>query len=186
MLILESAERLLRHYGYTKTTVADIAREAKVGVGTVYLEFPSKEAIVAALSESHHAEVLGSMRKAAQGRRRYADRLAAVLDSRITCFLRLADGGQHATELVHCVCPSVQQAHRRFEAEEAGLLAALLAEGDREGELDVRDPPAVAAALLLAYRCFSPPWLFEQPRDEVERMLPVLHDLVLMGLVRHR
>ena len=35
LLILEAAGRLFRHYGPFKTTVADIAREARVGVGTV-------------------------------------------------------------------------------------------------------------------------------------------------------
>jgi hypothetical protein len=48
--ILAAAERLLRHYGPGKTTIAEIAREADVGVGTVYLEFSSKDAILEALS----------------------------------------------------------------------------------------------------------------------------------------
>ena len=51
--ILDAAERLLRHYGRNKTTVSDIAREAGIAVGSVYLEFETKDAIVAALSLDH-------------------------------------------------------------------------------------------------------------------------------------
>src|SRR5262245_17349677 len=62
--ILEAADRLLRHYGPHKTTIADVAREANVGVGTVYLEFCSKEALIEELSQTRHRAVLDAMRAA--------------------------------------------------------------------------------------------------------------------------
>ena len=43
--ILDVASKLLLHYGYDKTTVNDIAREAGVAKGTIYLHFDSKEAL---------------------------------------------------------------------------------------------------------------------------------------------
>ncbi len=49
--ILESAERLFRHYGYTKTNVADIARDLGMSSANIYRFFPSKSAIHQALAE---------------------------------------------------------------------------------------------------------------------------------------
>ncbi|HWK64191.1 MAG TPA: TetR family transcriptional regulator [Rhizobiaceae bacterium] len=43
--ILEAAERLFRHYGYSKTTVADIARDLGMSPANVYRFFSSKEEI---------------------------------------------------------------------------------------------------------------------------------------------
>jgi AcrR family transcriptional regulator len=43
--ILESAERLFRHYGYGKTTVADIARDLGMSPANIYRFFTSKEQI---------------------------------------------------------------------------------------------------------------------------------------------
>lgn len=40
--ILDAAERLFRHYGYTKTTVADIARDLGMSPANVYRFFASK------------------------------------------------------------------------------------------------------------------------------------------------
>jgi AcrR family transcriptional regulator len=40
--ILDSAERLFRHYGYTKTNVADIARDLGMSPANVYRFFQSK------------------------------------------------------------------------------------------------------------------------------------------------
>ncbi len=43
--ILDAVGRLLLKYGYRKMTVEDIAREAGIGKGSVYLHFPSKEEV---------------------------------------------------------------------------------------------------------------------------------------------
>jgi TetR/AcrR family acrAB operon transcriptional repressor len=53
--ILDAASRLILHYGYDKTTVADIAAEARISKGAVYLHYKSKEALFEALifRESH-------------------------------------------------------------------------------------------------------------------------------------
>lgn len=47
--ILDAAARLIPHYGYDKTTVSDIAHEAGVSKGAVYLHWDSKEALFEAL-----------------------------------------------------------------------------------------------------------------------------------------
>ncbi len=47
--ILEAAARLIVHYGYDKTTVSDIAREAGVSKGAIYLHYDSKEELFEAL-----------------------------------------------------------------------------------------------------------------------------------------
>lgn len=48
--ILEAAERLFRHYGYGKTTVADIARDLGMSPANVYRFFASKEQIHQAIA----------------------------------------------------------------------------------------------------------------------------------------
>lgn len=47
--ILDAAASLIVHYGYDKTTVSDIAREAGVSKGAIYLHWESKEDLFEAL-----------------------------------------------------------------------------------------------------------------------------------------
>lgn len=47
--ILDAASRLIMHYGYDKTTVSDIAQEAGISKGAIYLHFASKEDLFEAL-----------------------------------------------------------------------------------------------------------------------------------------
>ncbi|MER7078562.1 transcriptional regulator, TetR family [Saccharopolyspora kobensis] len=48
-VILDQARAIVLEKGYQHTTIAEIARRAGVGKGAVYLDFPSKEALLEAL-----------------------------------------------------------------------------------------------------------------------------------------
>lgn len=48
--ILSAARRVFAKQGFKGTTIADIAAEAGIALGTIYLYFPSKEDVFAALS----------------------------------------------------------------------------------------------------------------------------------------
>lgn len=47
--ILDAASSLVLHYGYDKTTVSDIAHEARVSKGAIYLHWKSKDELFQAL-----------------------------------------------------------------------------------------------------------------------------------------
>jgi AcrR family transcriptional regulator len=47
--ILKTASQLIAHYGFDKTTMEDIAREAGVSKGALYLIWPSKDSLFEAL-----------------------------------------------------------------------------------------------------------------------------------------
>ena len=181
--ILRAADRLLRQYGAAKTTMADLARAAGIAVGSVYLEFSSKEAIVETLSTARHCKVIDAMRAAAVIPGSFAEKIRGVFDARTAVLLRYAEEGVHACELVHCLSTAVKVAQTRFVEQETELLAELLREGARAGQLVAPKPAATARTVLHAYAVFSPPKLFELPRDEVREALREMHELVLQGLL---
>lgn len=184
--ILEAAERLLAHYGMGKTTVADIAREAGVGVGTVYLEFSSKDEIIVALSRHRHTKVLCRMREATEEKGTYLERVQALLLARVEAFLELAQGGMHAAELVHCGCSAVEEAFGRFREEEHRLLAEVLREGMEAGEFIDAQPEQLAHVILEAFVSFSPPWVFRKRREELLEGLLLLQRVLFHGLLSQK
>jgi AcrR family transcriptional regulator len=181
--LLRAAERLLRHYGVGKTTVADIAREAGVSVGAVYLEFSSKDDIVKALSGRCYAQVVELMQAALRGRGSFAERLTEFFDQRLEAFLGSCEG-QHGHELVHGSCGVVRELHADFCATEENMVAELLRGGRRAGELEVPDETLTALALLRIYRSFEPPAIFDESASRLRQLLAATHVLVLNGLLR--
>ncbi|HFE45269.1 MAG TPA: TetR/AcrR family transcriptional regulator [Nannocystis exedens] len=183
--ILGAAERLLRHYGPSKTTVADIAKAANVGVGTIYLEFPSKDAILVALSEERCGAIFGAMQSAALGEGRHAERLGRILELRLDAFLELADAGVHAVDLVHCTaCPAIHGVWMSFESRQRVLFRELLREASEAGVFSCRDPERSAGALLQAFSAFTPPVLYSRPLEGMRTEQAALLELIILGLAR--
>lgn len=205
--ILDAACALLRCQGPSKTTIAQIARKAGVGVGTVYLEFRSKDAIIAALSRRRHDTVIDAMRRAAgepladeacaercgdaddtAAATDAATRLRAVFDVRTARLLELADDGSHSATLLHNnECAVVSAACAEFSRAQHELLVRAVERGVAEGAFAARDVDATARALVLAYSSFEPPALLQMLRQRdratIQHDLSAIHDLVLRGLV---
>jgi AcrR family transcriptional regulator len=178
--ILGAAERLFRHYGITKTTVADIAREAGVGVGTVYLDFPSKDAIAEALAHRERAALLARLDAVLSSDGSYGERLIRFAETRQLGLRALAHQGPHGRDLLGNT-GALAALDRHIHEREAELLADFLAEGRDDGAFSVGDPALTARTLLAAYDGVCPA-LTEGPvpRDE----LASLHAVVLGGVLQ--
>jgi len=60
--ILSSAGRLFAERGYHGTSVADMARETDLPVGSIYTYFENKEAVLSAVIEEGWSDFLGTMK----------------------------------------------------------------------------------------------------------------------------
>jgi AcrR family transcriptional regulator len=181
--ILEAARRLFGKLGPQKTTVADIAREAGVGVGTVYLEFESKDAIVSELSGTMHATVIAAMRQTLAG-----DTLAVtfvrVVEARTRAFTSFKNRGEKACELVQCRSDATRREQVRFFERERALYVELFAGAAARGELGPHDAFRTAELVQLAFASLSPPGLFILAEEDAVARAKDLATLLVAGLLR--
>ena len=98
--ILRSAQKLFSQYGYRRTSIDDIAREAEIAKGTVYLSFNSKEEIFRALCETLAERVVSDAAAAASRDAPLEDRLAAILEAKFGLYFDLVKRSPHAAELM--------------------------------------------------------------------------------------
>src|SRR5437899_1530444 len=77
--ILDAADRLLARYGYRKMTVEDLAKEAGIGKGSVYLSFDAKPDIALACIDRMVARLLVRLEAIAAGPGSAEQRLRAML-----------------------------------------------------------------------------------------------------------
>src|SRR3954465_14388406 len=94
-LILDATDRLLAHFGYRKMTIDDLAREAGIGKGTVYLHFRSKEDVVLSHVDRIAHRVVAELRVIAASGAPPAAKLSEMLVTRV---MFRFDGVQHYTE----------------------------------------------------------------------------------------
>jgi TetR/AcrR family fatty acid metabolism transcriptional regulator len=188
--ILDAADRLLAHYGYRKMTVEDIAREAGIGKGTVYLHFPSKEEVVLSRVDRMVERLKERLWAVARSDADAAIRLRLMLLTRV---LYRFDSVQHYTQslndLLAALRPGLLARRVRYFDEEAQIFAQVLNEGREIGEFVFEDALTTAYALLHATNSLLPYSLSTAElgeREEVKERTTQIADLILHGLLRKK
>lgn len=154
--ILEAAEGLFLHYGFRRTSLEEIARDAGLSRTAIYHHFRNKEAILLAIAERLYAGALDTAAAAAAAPLPLHERLRRVLEAKLGYFFELLHGSRHGADLMdlqHQICGDlIQENTGRYTA----ILAALLADADRAAEIDLArhglTPEDAADLLYLAAR----------------------------------
>ena len=181
--IIKAARRYFSHYGYTKTTVADLAREIGFSKAYIYRFYESKQAIGEAICAGCTEHIYDQVREAVeQGQgatdklRRFAKTLTAAEGELFFDDRKLHEIAVHASSEKW---PTVQA----FSARLVRLLEAILKEGRESGEFERKTPlDETARAIHYAFLPFSDPVFFERsldlpPEAHAEVMALVLRSL---------
>ena len=185
--ILDATDRLLARYGYRKMTVEDIAGEAGIGKGTIYLHFNSKEEVVLSHVDRIVDRLKERLRQIARSDNSAAARLRLMLLTRV---LFRFDSIQHYTQslndLLAALRPGLLARRARYFDDEAQILAEVLSSGQEAGEFQFDHALDTAYALLQATNGLLPYSLSTHElgeREHVEQKAAAVADLMLRGLL---
>ncbi|ASW07760.1 MULTISPECIES: TetR family transcriptional regulator [unclassified Rhizobium] len=146
--ILDAAEKLFRHYGYSKTNVADIARDLGMSTANIYRFFGSKTEIHQALC----GRMLGQSYQMALANRNLplsaTERLRAYALSQYKMILETMLDEQKVHEMVVVAIERDWHVIEKHIERMQALVAEIIAEGIAAGEFAEQDPH-------LAAKCFA-------------------------------
>ncbi|ANV99630.1 TetR/AcrR family transcriptional regulator [Bradyrhizobium icense] len=148
--ILQAAARCFVRDGFRGASTSDICAEAKISPGHLYHYFPSKEAIVSAITVFGLAMATEIFSAIAQG----PDVVTALLAE----LERGIFGGDRSkgTFMLDLLAesarnPGIGEILRERHCEIRALLAKLLQEGQERGQVDVDLDPDLAASILISF-----------------------------------
>ncbi len=186
--VMEATDRLFQRYGYRKTTVEDIAQEARISRATFYLYFRSKEEVALAWLDRYYERLHEAMRSIGGREGAPGARIREMLTLRVRFGLDSAERYSQSIDDLFAGLRAELLAKRAYHQDsEARIVSNVLAEGAARGEFEVPDPDNVARAMVLAMNALLPFNLSDAQRADragVEAMARSLADLLLRGVER--
>src|SRR3990167_9185388 len=133
--IIDAAVRVFARKGYYNSRVSDIAREAGVAAGTIYLYFKTKDDILVTLFREKMAEFVGALRKAIVDEPDAASKVRRL----VALHFRMLEESPELAEVVQVELRQGQKFFRGASSQEIGayfaLIGSVLEGGGAEGRL---------------------------------------------------
>ena len=161
--ILSAAQARFLHYGFKKTTIDEIAQDAGVGKGTVYLYFEGKEDVLLTIVRNDKRNVTEQMRATATSPLLSPEeKLRRMLLTPVLSVHDACAAAAHGVELVdETMQPNLIRCGDPERTAQREILSEVLRDGVRRGDFTVPDGDAELTArhLMLAMISFFPPSL---------------------------
>jgi len=146
--ILLAAERIFARHGFFAAKVSDVAKEAGVADGTIYLYFKSKDELLISLFERRMQQVNTLLRDAVDDVREPLEQLRAF----IRTYLQLIHDEPTAAEVLTIELRQSSKFMKEYEnpqfADFLRLLGGIIATAQERGDLDPAIPAHVAARMI--------------------------------------
>jgi TetR/AcrR family transcriptional regulator, regulator of autoinduction and epiphytic fitness len=176
--IMAAARKRFEKFGYRATSIALIARDAGIAVGTIYLYFKNKEQILVALFDESNARWMAEAERAANQPGSAEERLLRVAQASMERTQR--DQLLRAVmnrDLEMILAPLCEEFRDKVLRHNVEVMADVIRDGVRSGELRSTDPEKTAFILWTTADA-----LFLQKQFRYEELLPTYVGIVRDGL----
>jgi len=182
--ILMAAVNRIKHYGYGKTTMAEIAADCDMSPGNIYRFFEAKIDIAEAMARKHYADEQAEMAAIARKKEWPADRrLREIFFKRLRDSFCMFEENAKILEVAEVLHRERPMFANEQLALERVFLSAVLEDGEKAGLFAPGDHTFNAEMLQTATMKFGVPQLFSRlTLPKLERELEGVLNLVLNGL----
>ena len=180
--IIDAASNRFAHYGYSKTTMAEIAKDCEMSVGNLYRFYKNKEAIAAAGAECCMRKKAEISEAAVQDNANTLEQLHSFLSTRLQFMHQFVSETPHLHELVELISTHHGKILQSYEDRAIQYMAEIIKRGQADGVIKPSDAQATATNLYLATSCFNMPICMKGSLADKEQQLHSLINTIYNGL----
>lgn len=183
-LILHAAVERILHYGYSKTTMAEIARDCNMSAGNIYRFFASKLDIAEAMSDKFNEESFATLAEIADRNAPAADRLRELFHFELARTYSAIEDEAKILEVAEVLSRERPLHTNEKLATERTYLIRIFKDGIAAGEFrPLANPEETAEMWQSALMKFRFPQLFSKlTLPKLQRELDGVMDLLLAAL----
>jgi AcrR family transcriptional regulator len=184
--IQRAAEERFIRYGFTKTTMGEIAADCRMSAANIYRYFASKDEIAAASARQWLAGLHRGLREIAEESTLPAgERLRRFVRAKLEALRALIEAEPHLEELIAHVCREREDLVAEHRRAELALVVRVLADGQAAGAFDIEEVTTAAEAFQAATCSFFHHSIVQAtPREKLEADADKVVALLVRGLAR--
>lgn len=186
--IVDAASCRFRHYGYNKTTMAEIAADTDMSAANLYRYFKNKQDIIAECANRCMSDRVDRLRVAIRQPGMTAiEQLGSYVLTDLQISHELAENDKKISELVNTITlERPDLVYIKVEAENA-LIAEILTHGNESGEFDINDVNKTANAIHMSLVVFNVPiFMSLYSLEQFKEKSLAIVDLIINGLARRK
>jgi AcrR family transcriptional regulator len=182
--IVEAAKKRFSHFGYGKTTMAEVAADCSMSPGNLYRFFPGKLDIAECIATEDYRKHLESLGKLALAPARSArERLRDLLFEELRRTYHKLEKDPRAYEMATVIAHERPQYANWMLANERKIFVALFEDAERKDEFAIADKETTAEMIQAATMKFRYPQLWSKlTLPKLERELDGVIKLLIDGL----
>jgi AcrR family transcriptional regulator len=186
--IVDAAKKRFSHFGYSKTTMAEVATDCSMSPGNLYRFFPGKLDIAEAIATESYEKHRDRLQQLALAPNRDARaRLHDLLFEELRLTYHKLESDPRAYEMAMVISRERPAFANWMLANERKMLVQLLEDAERRGEFAVDDKESTAEMIQSATMKFRYPQLWSNlTLPKLERELEGVLKLIIDGLCPHR
>ncbi|TET79656.1 MAG: TetR/AcrR family transcriptional regulator [Candidatus Cloacimonadota bacterium] len=181
-IILQMARKLFARYGLKKTSMDDIAAEAKIGKATIYYYFKSKQEIFKTVVDHEWTILINAIRDAISKEISPQRKLRAFILTRISRMHELVNLYRVTKDIVTELLPDLEKIRESHFKEEMNVIKRILSEGVRKGIFKVKKIEVTALAMISALKGLEYPWVMDGKSLDIERSVDELLQILFKGI----
>ena len=185
--ILKAATHVFARRGFFQSQVADIAREAGVAAGTVYLYFRSKDDLLVSLFERKMREAIAAARAALDGIADPRERLARIARVHLEGLGRDRDLAVVFQVELRQSTKFMERFSSTYLRDYLGLIRDTLATGQTAGQFRSDINPTIAAKIFFgALDEMATNWMLSKRRYSLAAQADTIVDVFINGVTPRR
>lgn len=182
--ILDAAMARIKHYGYSKTTMSEIAKDCDMSAGNIYRFFKSKLDIAEAMADKFAEETFQVLEQIVKKTNSASERLYEMFDFSLQSSFEKLDADAKILEVAEVLTGERPEYSNMKLAQERVYIVKVLEDGAKAGEFaPVPDYDFLAEMIQSGLMKFQYPQLFSRlTLPQLQREFDGVMGLILAGL----
>lgn len=180
--IIEVARETFARYGFRKTTMDEIAMEARKGKSSLYYYFKSKEEVFQAVVEQEASILFSKIEEAVSQQTNAREKFVAYILVRMKGFRDFVNYYDALKNDFLSKIEFIEKIREKHDQKERVAIARILEEGIRNGEFRELNIDLTARTIVIALRGLEEPYFLSDEEVDLEKHLNDLLHILFHGI----